>query len=108
MGKIDKRLTKSVCKEMSVYNHHFLVFFTVIIIIIICTVRDTSFVHPTVEAPPWKIHGVHRVSPCSTECYFFIHRNPPRRTVEVGQTSIAELCLDHRVCEKLVTVYNLH
>ena len=73
-----------------------------------CTVRDTSFVHPTVEAPPWKIHGVHRVSPCSTECYFFIHRNPPRRTVEVGQTSIAELCLDHRVCEKLVTVYNLH
>ena len=72
------------------------------------TVRDTSFVHPTVEAPPWKIHGVHRVSPCSTECYFFIHRNPPRRTVEVGQTSIAELCLDHRVCEKLVTVYNLH
>ena len=76
--------------------------------IYINTVRDTSFVHPTVEAPPWKIHGVHRVSPCSTECYFFIHRNPPRRTVEVGQTSIAELCLDHRVCEKLVTVYNLH
>ena len=35
------------------------------------TVRDTSFVHPTVEAPPWKIHGVLRVSPCSTECYFF-------------------------------------
>ena len=42
------------------------------------TVRDTNFVHPTVEATPWKIHGVHRVSPCSTECFFLyteIHRD---------------------------------
>ena len=35
--KIDKGLTETACKEISVYNHHFFVYFTVIIIII-CTI----------------------------------------------------------------------
>ena len=50
----------------------------------VCTVRATSFIHPTVESPRWKTHGDPPCPRSSTECVISEYTELPRSASPCG------------------------